>query len=104
MSSVRLTSRAARLLDHHRHRGHAYPKPRYWERLYQMLQEEAEKRGRTPPPPPRSSALDHEPTLDDMVECLREQVAWADRNQLLHRIQDFFDHLPPSCWERFDGR
>jgi len=32
--------------------GHAYPTARYWDRLYQMLQEEAEKRGKTPPPPP----------------------------------------------------
>jgi hypothetical protein len=98
------SSRASQLLDHHRLRGHSYPTQRYWDRLYQMLEEEAEKRGKTPPPPPLSYALDHEPTEDDKVERLREQVAWADRNSLLHRIQMFFDAMPSSGWNRFDKR
>jgi hypothetical protein len=99
---MRLSSSATRLLDHHRLRGRSYPIAKYWERLYQMLEEEAEKRGRTPPPPPMTHALDHEPTDDDKMERLREQVVWADRNGLLHRVQEFFDRMPTSCWNRID--
>jgi hypothetical protein len=44
--------------------------------------------------------LDHTPTEADKVERLKEQVTWADRNQLLHRIKMFFDAMPPSGWER----
>jgi len=29
-------------------------------------------------------------------------VAWADRNNLLHRIQMFFDAMPPSAWVRIE--
>jgi hypothetical protein len=99
---IRLTSRATRLLDHHRLRGRTYPTQRYWDRLYQMLEEEAEKRGKTPPPPPLSGGLDHEPTEEDRLDCLREQLAWADRNNLLHRIQMFFDAMPVSAWNRVE--
>jgi hypothetical protein len=102
MAQLRLSSSAARLLDHHRLRGRSYPTPRYWERLYQMLEEEAEKRGKTPPPPPMTHALDHEPTEEDKMDRLREQVVWADRNSLLHRVQDFFERMPTSCWNRID--
>jgi hypothetical protein len=102
MAELKISSRADRLLDHHRLRGHAFPAPRYWERLFQMLEEEAEKRGKTPPPPPITHGLDHEPTDQDRVDRLREQVAWADRNNLLHRIQMFFDAMPPSAWVRFE--
>ena len=85
---------------HYQLRGKAYPTPRYWDRLYQMLEEEAERRGRTPPPPPVTHGLDHAPTDEDRTERLREQLAWADRNQLLHRVQMFFEAMPPSRWER----
>jgi hypothetical protein len=100
MPTYRSSSRAANLLLHHRARGRAYPTPRYWERLYQMLEEEAEKRGKTPPPPPLTHGLDHDPTVEDKVERLREQLNWADHNNLLHRIQMFFDAMPPSGWEK----
>jgi len=102
MATWKLTSRATRLLDHHRLRGRAYPTARYWDRLYQMLEEEAERRGKTPPPPPITQGLDHEPTDEDRIERLQEQVAWADRNNLLHRIQMFFDAMPVSGWERLE--
>ena len=102
MVQMRISSSASRLLDHHRLRGRSYPHAKYWERLYQMLEEEAEKRGKTPPPPPMTHALDHEPTDDDKMERLREQVVWADRNSLLHRVQEFFDRMPSSCWHRTD--
>jgi hypothetical protein len=102
MPSFRSSSRASNLLQHQRARGRAYPTPRYWERLYQMLEEEAEKRGKTPPPSPLTHGLDHDPTRDEKVERLREQVVWADRNNLLHRIQMFFDAMPASGWEKFD--
>ena len=102
MAPIKLSSSASRLLDHHRLRGRSYPTARYWERLYQLLEEEAEKRGRTPPPPPMTHALDHEPTDEDKMERLQEQVAWADRNQLLHRVQEFLDRMPGSCWNRID--
>ena len=92
------SSRARRLLEHHRLHGRAYPTPRYWERLHQQLSEEAEKRGKTPPPPPLWHGLDHEPTQDDRMERLDEQVVWADRNNLIHRVQMFFDAMPPSGW------
>ena len=95
MAELKISSRADRLLDHHRLRGHAFPAPRYWERLFQMLEEEAEKRGKTPPPAPIT-------TLEDRMERLDEQVAWADRNNLLHRIQMFFDAMPPSAWVRIE--
>lgn len=102
MAQIKLSSNASRLLDHHRLRGRSYPTATYWERLYQLLVEEAEKRGRTPPPPPMTHALDHEPNDDDKMERLQEQVAWADRNQLLHRVQEFFDRMPTSCWNRIE--
>ena len=67
-----------------------------------MLLEEAEKRGKTPPPPPLVHGLESEPTKADRMERLDEQVAWADRNQLLHRIQMFFDAMPASGWVETD--
>jgi hypothetical protein len=100
MPSFRSSSRANKLLQHHSARGRAYPALRYWERLYQMLEEEAEKRGKTPPPPPLTYGLDHDPTEEEKRERLREQVTWADRNNLLHRIQMFFDAMPPSGWTK----
>jgi hypothetical protein len=98
------TSRARRLLDHHRLRGRAYPTIPYWERLHLMLSEEAEKRGKTPPPAPLIHGLEADPTLDDRMERLDEQVAWADQNQLLHRVQMFFDAMPASGWQPKDKR
>ena len=100
MAIRKLSTSASRLVDHHRLRGRSYPKPRYWERLYQMLEEEAEKRGKTPPPPPLTFALDHEPTEQEKTDCLIKQIVWADRNMLLHRVQMFFDAMPSSCWNR----
>ena len=96
----KLSTSASRLVDHHRLRGRSYPKPRYWEKLYQMLEEEAEKRGKTPPPPPLTFALDHEPTEQEKTDCLIKQIVWADRNMLLHRVQMYFDAMPSSCWNR----
>jgi hypothetical protein len=97
------SSRARRLLDHHRMRRRAYPQLRYWDRLYQKLQEEAEKRGRTPPPPPLLHGLEADPTTEEQrMERLDEQVIWADRNNLLHQIQMFFDAMPPSGWKLRD--
>ena len=98
------TSRAQRLLDHHRLRGRAYPTLPYWERLYLMLLEEAEKCGKSPPPAPLVHGLDFEPTEADRMERLDQQVAWADRNQLLHRIQMFFDAMPASAWREQDAK
>jgi hypothetical protein len=95
---VRTSSRARRLLDHHRLRGRAYPTMRYWERLFQQLSEEAEKRGKTPPPPPIWHGLDQDPSEQDRMDRLDEQIVWADRNNLLHRVQMFFDAMPPSGW------
>jgi hypothetical protein len=102
MSPWKPSSRARTLLEHHRIRGRAYPKDRYWERLYQLLEEEAEKRGRTPPPPPLTYGFDHDPTIDEKVERLREQLAWADRNNLLHHVQMYFETMPSSAWQKFD--
>jgi hypothetical protein len=101
MATVRKpTSRARRLLDHHRLRGRTYPTLRYWERLHQMLAEEAEKRGKTPPPAPLVHGdLEADPTEESRMERLDQQVAWADHNQLLHRVQMFFDAMPSSGWE-----
>jgi hypothetical protein len=100
MFKLKLSSAAARVLEHQRLRGRSYPTPRYWDRLYQMLEEEAEKRGKTPPPPPLTHALDHDPTEEEKIERLAEQLQWADRNMLLHRIQMFFDAVPSSGWNR----
>ena len=100
---IRTSSRARRLLDHHRLRGRAYPTMRYWDRLYQEMTEEAEKRGRTPPPPPLWHGLDQDPTEEDRMERLDEQVVWADRNNLLHRVQMFFDAMPSSGWKTREG-
>ena len=102
MAQLRISSSASRLLDHHRLRGRSYPTQKYWDRLYQILEEEAERRGKTPPPPPMTHALDHEPTDEDKMDRLREQVVWADRNNLLHRVQEFFERMPTSCWNRID--
>lgn len=90
---------AQRLLDHHRLRGRAYPKFAYWNRLYQQLLEEAEKRGKTPPPPPLEHGLEDEPTEVNRMECLDQQVIWADRNQMLHVVQKFLDGMPSSGWQ-----
>ena len=98
MQPRKTSSRATHLLNHYRLRGLGYPTPRYWERFYLMLEEEAEKRGRTPPPPPLTYGLDHDPTEDERTERLRDQVSWADRNSLLHRVQMFFQSMPPSAW------
>jgi hypothetical protein len=103
MPSFKTSSRARTVLEHQRSRGRAYPTPRYWEKLYQMLEEEAEKRGKTPPPAPLlHGGLDSEPTEDEKMERLDEQTAWADRNYLLHRVQMFFDTMPSSAWTRKD--
>jgi len=102
MTPWKPSGRASQVLEHHRLRGRSYPTPTYWERLYQMLEEEAERRGKTPPPPPLSYALDHVPTEQDKIDRLREQVAWADRNNLLHRIQMFFDAMPASAWNHLE--
>jgi hypothetical protein len=102
MPILKPSSRANRLLDHYRVRGRAYPTQRYWERLFQMLEEEAERRGKTPPPPPLTHGLEHDPTEEEKTERLREQITWADRNNLLHRIQMFFEAMPPSGWQRFE--
>lgn len=102
MTSWKPSGRAHTLLLHHSLRGRSYPKRQYWDRFYQMLEEEAERRGRTPPPPPLVYALDHDPTENDKIERLKEQVAWADRNQLLHRVQMFFDAMPPSSWNQLE--
>ena len=93
------SSAARRLLDHHRLRGRAYPKFAYWNRLYQLLLEEAEKRGKTPPPPPLEHGLDEDPTELNRMECLDEQVIWADRNLILHVVHKFLDAMPPSGWQ-----
>jgi hypothetical protein len=93
------SSAAQRLLDHHRLRGRAYPKFIYWNRLYQLLQEEAEKRGKTPPPPPLQHGMEDDPTEANRMDCLDEQVIWADRNTLLHVVQKFLDAMPPSGWQ-----
>jgi hypothetical protein len=73
-----------------------------------MLEEEAEKRGKTPPPPPLTHGLDHDPTEEEKVERLREQLNWADRNTLLHQIQMFFEAMPPrpgrNCPPESNGR
>jgi hypothetical protein len=96
----RTSSHAQRLLDHHRLRGRAYPALRYWERLHLLLLEEAEKRGRTPPPAPLvHGGLEAEATEADRMERLDQQVTWADQNQLLHKVQMFFDAMPSSGWE-----
>ena len=104
MAQMRISSSASRLLDHHRLRGRTYPQAKYWERLYQMLEEEAEKRGKTPPPPPLTHGLEHDPTEEEKLERLGEQVAWAERNNLLHRVQMFFDAMPASGWNEHKGR
>jgi hypothetical protein len=100
MPSRKPSSRANHLLQHHLLRGRTYPTERYWERLYQLLEEEAERRGKTPPPAPLAYALDHAPTEEEKIDRLREQVVWADRNNLLHRVQMFFDAMPSSGWNR----
>jgi hypothetical protein len=88
------------MMLHYHLRGRAFPKQAYWDRLFQMLEEEAEKRGKTPPPPPLVFDVEREVTDEDKTQRLREQVAWADRNNLLHRVQMFFEAMPPSGWER----
>jgi hypothetical protein len=100
VNQLRKSSAARRLLDHHRLRGRAYPEMRYWDRLHQLLSEEAEKRGKTPPPPPFWHGLEQDPSEEERMERLDEQVVWADRNNLLHRVQMFFDAMPPSGWSK----
>ena len=36
----------------------------------------------------------------ELYAAALDQVAWADRNSLLHRIQMFFQAMPPSGWTR----
>ena len=103
MKTRKPSSRAQRILDHHRLRGRLYPTPRYWERFYLMLEEEAERRGKSPPPAPLVATAEFNPRRDDRMQCLDDQVAWADRNFLLHRVQMFFDAMPSSGWTRKDA-
>lgn len=101
MVDLKPSGRARQVLEHQRIRGRAHPAPQYWEKLYQLLEEEAEKRGKTPPPPPLlHGGLESEPTLADKMARLDEQAAWAERNNLLHRVQMFFDATPASGWVR----
>ena len=100
---TRRSTRAQHLLDHHRLRGRSYPKPIYWERLYQQLVEEAERRGKTPPPPPLLHGIEDVPTEQDRMDRLDEQIVWADHNNLLHRVQMFFDAMPSSGWQMREG-
>lgn len=102
MLSRKPSSRAQRVLNHQQLRGRAYPLPAYWDRLCQMLEEEAERRGKTPPPGPLVFGLDDDPTADDKIERLTEQLIWADRNNLLHRVQMLFDAMPSSAWVRLE--
>ena len=97
-TSPRSSSRAIRLLEHHRLRGRSYPAPRYWERFFQMIEEEAERRGKTPPPPPLLHGFEEVLTAVDQMARFDAQVLWADRNNLLHRVQMFLDAMPPSGW------
>ena len=60
--------------------------------------------GKTPPPPPLTHGLEHDPTEEEKLERLGEQVAWAERNNLLHRVQMFFDAMPASGWNEHKGR
>jgi hypothetical protein len=103
LTRLRTSSRARRLLEHQWQHGRAHPDMRYWERLHQMLADEAERRGKTPPPPPLLHGLEQAPTEADRMDRLEEQVVWADRNNLLHRVQMFFDAMPPSGWKMQQG-
>jgi hypothetical protein len=42
--------------------------------------------------------LEQDPTEDHRMERFDEQVVWADRNSLLHRVQMFLDAMPSSGW------
>lgn len=97
---ARRSSAAQRLLDHHRLRGRAYPKLVYWNRLFQLLLEEAEKRGKSAPPPPLEHGLEEDPTEARRMDSLDDQVAWADRNQLMHVVQKFLEAMPASGWQQ----
>jgi hypothetical protein len=101
-TSVPASSRVRRLIEHQRMRGRAYPDMRYWERLHQLLGEEAERRGKTPPPAPLWYGLEDVPTELDRMDRFEEQLVWADRNSLLHRVQMFFEAMPPSGWKMLE--
>ena len=62
----------------------------------------ASKRGMSVRLAPAATA-EFSPKKDDRLQRLDEQVAWADRNYLLHRVQMFFDTMPSSAWTRKAG-
>jgi len=98
-NETKVAGRAGRLIEFLRLRGQIVPTPKYWEKLHLTLAEEAERRGRTPPPAPLTHGLEFDLTADSKRQRLIEQIVWADRNNLLHRVQQVFDTIPTSGWE-----
>ena len=91
--------RAGRMVEFLQLRKQIVPTPKYWEKLHTVLAEEAERRGRTPPPAPLTHGLELDVTAASKHQRLIEQIVWADRNNLLHKVQQVFDTIPTSGWE-----
>lgn len=91
--------RAGRLVEFLQLRKMIVPMPKYWEKLYTTLAEEAERRGKSAPPGPLTHSLEFAITADSKRQRLIEQIVWADRNNLLHKVQQVFDTIPTSGWE-----
>jgi hypothetical protein len=103
-SKWKASGRAERLIEFLRMHRQVVPAPKYWEKLYLVLAEEAERRGRTAPPAPLTHGLEIEVTPENRRQRLIEQIVWADRNSLLHRVQQVLDTIPTSGWELEKGR
>jgi len=98
-TEIKAAGRAGRLVEFLRLRKQVVPTPKYWEKLYTTLNEEAERRGRSAPPAPLTAGLELDLTLENKRQRLIEQIIWADRNNLLHKVQQIFDTIPTSGWE-----
>jgi hypothetical protein len=98
-NETKVAGRAGRMIEFLELRKQVVPMPKYWEKLYLTLAEEAERRGRTPPPAPLTHGLQLEVTATTKHQRLIEQIVWADRNNLLHRVQQVFETIPTSGWE-----
>ena len=96
---TKVAGRAGRMVEFLELRKQVVPLPKYWEKLYTVLAEEAERRGRSAPPAPVTHGLEFDLTAASKRQRLIEQIVWADRNNLLHKVQQVFDTIPTSGWE-----
>ena len=77
--------------------------PRWWDRLWRLLQRHSE---RVEEPPPKALILGawwHTSPLEKFMRA-REQVEWAERNGCLDEVDRYLPALPERGWYHFGER